>query len=546
MPARHEPPTGVEAGPSRDAFPGREITRSAWEWRSSAPELSRLLARHVAAPSLAEPLGSVSEDTLRVAAAEFVAECRLGHGLPALPRGCALLEAVRAARATELEHALLLELAGCAASLGAPAAGLAALTGVLDQADPPPTRAVALLMLAKCVPQAPNAAAARDAISAAGELCDEGGDPESTSLGVPAAELRAAVSLAVARRARRAGDLDEALRATDLGLERLAAGATDSGAVRARLHLERVLGLLASGRRSEASEHGDRLLAEPVRATGAAPTSWLAIALARQLDLPAERFGHAESHFGEAARLARRHDLPGPAADAADGLAHIATRDGRSDEAIEALRTHQLMTHRRRAVRAGARSALVAQFGVESSEAFPVSSDHMSRWLTARPARRGASVSAAELSGPPVQNGDGARGGGAVEPGEPAQGHDVPRPHGLAQFPGLVVTPGAGGRRRAPEADTPTDAGQQEGPPADEPGGLPGAGSADGAGLGMGELLAEALLALRSGEDASRAAHRRWPTEVRPSGGEDTGEGAGDDTRPLRPRPSPPSQDGRE
>jgi tetratricopeptide (TPR) repeat protein len=530
MTARHEPPSGAEPDPGPEAgLVDAELARSAWEWRSLAPEPARLLARRVIDRSPGRPGDSARGEPLRMLVAEFVADCRLGHGLAGVRGACRLLERVRAAGVTELEHALRLELAGCAASVGAPAAGIVALAGVLDEAQPSADRVIALLVLARCVPDAASGTAARDAISAAGELCHEHTGREPASLGVSADELTAAVSLTIARRARRSGELDAALRATETGLERLASRNAVTGAVRARLHLERVLDLLGLGRATEACRHAEGPLAAPARAAAAAPTSWLAIALARQVELPAMRFRHAEGYLREAARLARRHDLPSPAADAADGLAHVAERAGRSEEAVEHLREAQLMTRRRQAARAGARAALVEEFGAASSDAVAASSEQLSRWLAGGRPRHGPSRSATDLVGyRAVLPGDVAQANGEPEASDTAPPHDLATPHGLAHLPGLVVTPGAGGRRRAPEPEPPTETERSgDATPVDA---AATAGSATAGGMGMGELLAEALLALRSGEAASRAGHQRDRAESRPTGEADAGQGAGDET----------------
>jgi tetratricopeptide (TPR) repeat protein len=544
MTARHEPPSGDEPGFAPDPGLGDAgLARSAWEWRSVAPELARLLARRAIDQSPGQPGDSARGEALRMPVAEFVADCRLGHGLAGVPGACRLLEPVRAAGVTELEHALRLELAGCAAALGVPAAGIVALAGVLDEAQQSADRIIALLVLARCVPDAASAAAARDAISAAEELCHDHTTRDPASLGVSPDELTAAVSLTIARRARRSGELDAALHATETGLERLASGNAVTGAVRARLHLERVLDLLGLGSRTEACRYAEGPLAAPVRAAAAGPTSWLAIARARQVELPAMRFRHAEGYLREAACLARRHDLPSPAADAADGLAHVAERDGRAEEAVEHLREAQLMTRRRQAAGAGARAALVEAFGAASSDAFAASSEQLSRWLGGSRPRHGPSRSATELvgygavlpGGAAPRNGD-AGAGDTAEPPEPSA------PQGLAHLPGLVVTPGAGGRRRAPEPEAATETeGSGDSTPVDA---AAIAGPDAAGGMGMGELLAEALLALRSGEAASRSGHRREAAESRPADEANARQQAGDETRSTWPRrPVDPDRD---
>jgi hypothetical protein len=260
----------------------------------------------------------------------------------------------------------------------------------------------------------------------------------------------------------------------------------------------------------------------PVRAAAAAPTSWLAIALARQVDLPAMRLGHAERHLRYAARLACRHELLAPAADALEGLADVAEGDGRADEALDHLRDAQLATRRRNAVRAGARRALIAEFGVESSDAFAVSSEQLSQWLAAEAPGRDRRPPGAEPPAVTPVTASAARTNGEAEPGHAA--HSQPSP-GLAHLPGLVVTPGTGGRRRAPE---PTEDRPREqagtGSPGDvgsaTPAGSPGTGSTTGddSAMGMGELLSEALLALRSGEAASRVGDQETPLEGGGSG----------------------------
>jgi hypothetical protein len=167
-PARHEPPSGTEHGPPRAAeLPEAELASAAWEWRGSAPELSRLLARHGAGRPAGMRESPDGERALRLRVADFLADCRLGHGSAGAHRACGLLEAARAGEAGELEHALLLELAGCAAGARVPAAGIVALARVLDQAEPTRDRAAALLVLARCVPDAASGTAARNAISAA-------------------------------------------------------------------------------------------------------------------------------------------------------------------------------------------------------------------------------------------------------------------------------------------------------------------------------------------------------------------------------------------
>jgi hypothetical protein len=182
------------------------------------------------------------------------------------------------------------------------------------------------------------------------------------------------------------------------------------------------------------------------------------------------------------------------------------------------------MAHRRKAIRADAHRALVAQFEVESSRAFPVSSEQLSQWLAAEAPRRDTRPSTVELAAfTPTTASASTEASGHTPSSDAAQAPHTQPSRGLAHLPGLIVTPGAGGRRRAPDPDEAIEGEPHEdahaGAAGDEP--SPTAVddrtvdqvAADGTGMGMGELLAEALLALRSGETASRAGHREAPVD---------------------------------
>lgn len=290
---------------------------------------------------------------------------RLGRSVAASSRALAAVRDAEAAGDAEVEAELRVELAWCASSAGSGVVAVRVLNPVLEQdRAEPEVRAHALLALAASLPvhgQDGDRSEALDEAERLYEACGLGRDT--------ARLLKARVCAARAGHRRRLGEFDEAIAVADAGLAllgQLGDPAADSGEMRARLVLERVLSLLELGRRPEVVQATQSLLAQPVRAAAAGPVGWLGLVMATRVHLPEGNHGAAVRTLNDTAAISERHKLDGLLAETLNTLSHVHERGAEFPEALRALRGAYSADRRWRATVHNARVGLLAEYPAHS------------------------------------------------------------------------------------------------------------------------------------------------------------------------------------
>ncbi|XVS65745.1 hypothetical protein ACQPYE_06720 [Actinosynnema sp. CA-299493] len=331
----------------------------AWRLRWRAPELALVLGERAVA------LASTRRDEvdrLRAEALVVFASNRMGRGVRIADRALDALKAAEAASERETAWRLRVELADSARSVGAPLTGFAAVRPVLEADDVPPgLRATALVQAGECLVSVGRGTALTQALDEADRLyqADPMLDHDTTLL------HRGLLRASAAGQHRRWGDLQAAVAAARDGLavlDRLKEPESDNGQVRGRLTVELVCALMDLNKPGEASEIGTPLLERPVRAPSASTTGWLRLALATRVHLPAGRVDQARDLLRDAADSAERHQLDILLAESLLALAHVHEVAGDLTEALANLRSaHAAERRRARAVYA-VRARLAAEF----------------------------------------------------------------------------------------------------------------------------------------------------------------------------------------
>ncbi|QIZ36284.1 hypothetical protein [Saccharopolyspora sp. ASAGF58] len=302
---------------------------------------------------------------LRAEALALFASNRLGRGVAASGRALAAVRDAVAAGDAEVEAELRVELAWCASSAGSGEVAVRVLNPVLEQDRiAPEVRAHALLALAASLPAHGQDGDRSEALDEAEWLYEACGLSRDT-----ARLLNARVRAARAAHRRRLGEFDEAIAVADAGLAllgQLGDPAADSGEMRARLVLERVLSLLELGRRPEAVQATESVLAQPVRAAAAGPVGWLGLAMATRVHLPDGNHGAAVRTLNDTAAISERHKLDGLLAETLNTLSHVHERGAEFPEALRALRGAYSADRRWRATVHTARVRLLAEYPVHS------------------------------------------------------------------------------------------------------------------------------------------------------------------------------------
>ncbi|KOV82172.1 hypothetical protein, partial [Nocardia sp. NRRL S-836] len=331
----------------------------AWQLRWRAPELALVLGERALA--LASARRDVP-DRLRAEALVVFAGNRVGRGVRVADRALDALKAAEAAGDHETAWLLRVELAGCARSVGAPLTGFAAVTPVLEAADvPAELRASALVQASECLVTVGRGDEPTRALAEADQLyvADTELDEDMRLV------LRGLIRAVQAAQHRRWGDIAAAIGAAREGLDllsRLADQSADSGQAHGRLTLELVLALMDANRLLDASAVATPMLDRPVRAPGASTASWLRLALATRVHLPAGRVAVARDMLADAAATAERHQLDTLLAESLLALAHVHELSGDLADALTNLRAaHAAERRRARAVYA-VRARLAAEF----------------------------------------------------------------------------------------------------------------------------------------------------------------------------------------
>ncbi|MEV0086712.1 hypothetical protein [Saccharopolyspora sp. NPDC050642] len=300
---------------------------------------------------------------LRAEALALFASNRLGRGVPATVRALAAVRDAEAAGDAEVVAELRVELAWCARSAGNCEVSVRVLNPVLEQERiEPEVRAHALLALAASLPAHQQDGQRSEALDEAERLYETCGLNRDT-----ARLLKARVRAARAGHHRRLGEFGEAVAAADAGLAllgQLGDPAADSGEIRTRLVLERVQSLLELGRRPEAVQATESVLAQPVRAAAAGPVGWLGLAMATRVHLPDGNHGAAVRTLNDTAAISERHKLDGLLAEALNALSHVHERGAEFPEALRALRGAYAADRRWRAAVHNARVRLLAEYPV--------------------------------------------------------------------------------------------------------------------------------------------------------------------------------------
>ncbi|WP_029535350.1 hypothetical protein [Saccharopolyspora spinosa] len=331
-------------------------------WR--VPELALVLSDRAVA--LARRAGDRAI-RLRAEAVALFASNRLGRGVAASSRALAAVRDAEAAGDAEVEAELRVELAWCASSAGSGEVAVRVLNPVLEQDRiAPEVRAHALLALAASLPAHGQDGDRSEALDEAERLYEACGLSRDT-----ARLLKARVCAARAAHRRRLGEFDEAIAVAGAGLAllgQLGDPAADSGEMRARLVLERVLSLLELGRRPEAVQATESVLAQPVRAAAAGPVGWLGLAMATRVHLPDGNHGAAVRTLNDTAAISERHKLDGLLAETLNTLSHVHERGAEFPEALRALRGAYSADRRWRATVHTARVRLLADYPLRSGD----------------------------------------------------------------------------------------------------------------------------------------------------------------------------------
>jgi hypothetical protein len=328
-----------------------------------APELALVLGERAAA--LAEAAGA-DEQWIRAESLVVSARVRIGSRPSTVGRAVAALRAAEHAGYGDVAARLRIDLAVCARSLGTPLTGIAALRPVLsDPAVSPVHRAEALCHLVGCLAQFGRKAELDRVLVEADRLVqnDDSLDAESRLL------VRALLRNGTAAHRRRHGDLTAAADAARTGLgflEKMDRPEDDGGLVRVRLVLQLVSTLLDRGDAEMALEIAQPTLAEPVRAAGVAPTSWLRLAVATRIHLPAGAGEAATELVREAVASSERHGLHALTARLWLELSQIEERFGRAEEAIACLHRSRAAEHLHSRSRRQACGLLAGEFGADT------------------------------------------------------------------------------------------------------------------------------------------------------------------------------------
>src|SRR5438874_4650347 len=321
--------TGLAHGGTLSAV-GRLIER-ADALHLRAPELALVLGERAAA--LSEAAGA-DEQWIRAESLVVSARVRLGERPGTVGRAVAALRAAEHAGFTDIAARLRIDLAVCARSLGVPLTGLAALRPVLTApAVSAVHRAAALCHLVGCLAQIGRKSELDRVLVEADKLVLGDGTLSADTQWL----VRALLRVGMAAHRRRHGDLTAAADAARTGLgflEKLEDPADEGGLVRIRLVLMLVSTLLDRGDAEMAYEFAEPMLAEPVRAAGVAPASWLRLAVATRIHLPSGAGEAAIELVRDAVAGTDRRGLSGITARLWLELAQLEERFGRADEAI--------------------------------------------------------------------------------------------------------------------------------------------------------------------------------------------------------------------
>ncbi|WP_329065140.1 hypothetical protein [Amycolatopsis sp. NBC_01480] len=328
-----------------------------------APELALVLGERAAA--LAESAGA-DEQWIRAESLVVSARVRIGSRPSTVGRAVAALRAAEHAGYGDIAARLRIDLAVCARSLGTPLTGIAALRPVLsDPVVSPVHRAEALCHLVGCLAQFGRKAELDRVLVEADRLVqhDDSLDSDTRLL------VRALLRNGTAAHRRRHGDLTAAADAARTGLgflEKMDRPEDDGGLVRVRLVLQLVSTLLDRGDAEMALEIAQPTLAEPVRAAGVAPASWLRLAVATRIHLPAGAGEAATELVREAVASTERHGLHAVTARLWLELSQIEERFGRAEEAIACLHRSRAAEHLHSRSRRQACGLLAGEFGADT------------------------------------------------------------------------------------------------------------------------------------------------------------------------------------
>nr|WP_245787448.1 hypothetical protein [Amycolatopsis saalfeldensis] len=328
-----------------------------------APELALVLGERAAA--LAEAAGA-DEQWIRAESLVVSARVRIGSRPSTVGRAVAALRAAEHAGYGDIAARLRIDLAVCARSLGTPLTGIAALRPVLsDPVVSPVHRAEALCHLVGCLAQFGRKAELDRVLVEADRLVqhDDSLDADTRLL------VRALLRNGTAAHRRRHGDLTAAADAARTGLgflEKMDRPEDDGGLVRVRLVLQLVSTLLDRGDAEMALEIAQPTLAEPVRAAGVAPASWLRLAVATRIHLPAGAGEAATELVREAVASTERHGLHAVTARLWLELSQIEERFGRAEEAIACLHRSRAAEHLHSRSRRQACGLLAGEFGADT------------------------------------------------------------------------------------------------------------------------------------------------------------------------------------
>ncbi len=345
-----------------------------------APELALVLGERAAA--LAEAAGA-DEQWIRAESLVVSARVRLGDRPATVGRAVAALRAAEHAGYGDIAARLRIDLAVCARSLGVPLTGLSALRPVLtDPVVSPVHRAAALTHLVGCLAQIGRKSELDRVLVEADKLVL--GDD---SLGADTQLLvRALLRVGTAAHRRRHGDLTAAADAARTGLgflEKLDNPSDDGGLVRIRLVLLLVGTLLDRGDSEMAYEIAEPMLAEPMRAAGVAPASWLRLAVATRIHLPSGSGEAAIELVREAVASTDRHGLSAVTARLWLELAQLHERFGQAEEAIACLYRSRAAEQLYARARRQACNVLAGEFG--TGEPASIDLDEVLKAVPSRP-----------------------------------------------------------------------------------------------------------------------------------------------------------------
>ncbi|WP_326943451.1 hypothetical protein OG439_25980 [Amycolatopsis sp. NBC_01307] len=448
--------TGTESGRSANAggtlsAVGRLIER-ADALHLRAPELALVLGERAAA--LAEAAGA-DEQWIRAESLVVSARVRLGDRPATVGRAVAALRAAEHAGYGDIAARLRIDLAVCARSLGVPLTGLSALRPVLtDPVVSPVHRAAALTHLVGCLAQIGRKSELDRVLVEADKLVL--GDD---SLGADTQLLvRALLRVGTAAHRRRHGDLTAAADAARTGLgflEKLDNPSDDGGLVRIRLVLLLVGTLLDRGDSEMAYEIAEPMLAEPMRAAGVAPASWLRLAVATRIHLPSGSGEAAIELVREAVASTDRHGLSAVTARLWLELAQLHERFGQAEEAIACLYRSRAAEQLYARARRQACNVLAGEFG--TGEPASIDLDEVLKAVPSRPVPvvaaepAPASVAPAAPVAPAPQAPAWSFGSREPESGTPAPAWSFERPRASADAAETTLLPAVRDEPARPE-----------------------------------------------------------------------------------------------